>query len=183
MLQQFLEQYGYLALLIGTFFEGETVLVLAGFLAHRGYLQLDYVIATAFIGSYAGDQLWYFLGRRHGRAMLARRPHWQATGDRALRLLHKHPDLWVLGFRFVYGLRSVMPIAIGLSGYPPLRFMLLNAVSALIWAAALAQAAFHLGTVLQTLLDDLARYELWILAALALLGGGLWLRRRLKRQG
>ena len=115
--------------------------------------------------------------------MLARRPHWQATGDRALRLLHKHPDLWVLGFRFVYGLRSVMPVAIGLSGYPPLRFMLLNAVSALIWAAALAQAAFHLGTVLQTLLDDLARYELWILAAMALLGGGLWLRRRLKRQG
>ncbi|MFN2964422.1 DedA family protein, partial [Escherichia coli] len=46
-------------------FEGETILVLAGFLAFRGYMQLDTVILTAFLGSYAGDQLWYFLGRRH----------------------------------------------------------------------------------------------------------------------
>ena len=183
MLQQFLQEFGYFALFLGTFFEGETILVLAGFLAFRGYMDLKLVMIVAFLGSYAGDQLWYFLGRKHGRKLLARKPRWQLMGDKALEHIRKHPDIWVLSFRFVYGLRSVMPVAIGLSGYPPLRFMLLNAVSALIWAAALAQAAFHLGTVLQTLLDDLARYELWILAAMALLGGGLWLRRRLKRQG
>ena len=37
MLQAFLQDYGYLALFIGTFFEGETILVLAGFLASRGF--------------------------------------------------------------------------------------------------------------------------------------------------
>ena len=66
MLQQFLQDFGYFALFLGTFFEGETILVLAGFLAFRGYMQLEYVVAVAFMGSYAGDQLWYFLGRRHG---------------------------------------------------------------------------------------------------------------------
>ncbi|WP_424792969.1 DedA family protein, partial [Pseudomonas aeruginosa] len=73
MLQQFLQDFGYFALFLGTFFEGETILVLAGFLAFRGYMQLDTVILTAFLGSYAGDQLWYFLGRRHGRRLLARK--------------------------------------------------------------------------------------------------------------
>ncbi|MGC7442903.1 DedA family protein, partial [Xanthomonas citri pv. citri] len=76
-------------------------------------MQLDTVILTAFLGSYAGDQLWYFLGRRHGRRLLARKPRWQKLGDKALDHVRRHPDLWVLSFRFVYGLRTVMPVAIG----------------------------------------------------------------------
>ena len=74
MLQQFLHDFGYLALFIGTFFEGETILVLAGFLAFRGYMDINLVVVVAFCGSYAGDQLWYFLGRKHGRKLLARKP-------------------------------------------------------------------------------------------------------------
>jgi membrane protein DedA with SNARE-associated domain len=118
MLQQFLQEFGYFALFLGTFFEGETILVLAGFLAFRGYMDLKLVMIVAFLGSYAGDQLWYFLGRKHGRKLLARKPRWQLMGDKALEHIRKHPDIWVLSFRFVYGLRTVMPVAIGLSGLP-----------------------------------------------------------------
>ncbi|WP_345893667.1 VTT domain-containing protein, partial [Pseudomonas protegens] len=140
MLQQFLQDFGYFALFLGTFFEGETILVLAGFLAFRGYMDINLVMVVAFFGSYAGDQLWYFLGRKHGRKLLARKPRWQMMGDRALEHIRKHPDIWVLSFRFVYGLRTVMPVAIGLSGYPPGRYLLLNGIGAAIWAIALAQA-------------------------------------------
>jgi membrane protein DedA with SNARE-associated domain len=38
-LESILDPYGYLAVLVGTFLEGETILVLGGFAAHRGYLQ------------------------------------------------------------------------------------------------------------------------------------------------
>ena len=79
MLQQFLQDFGYFALFLGTFFEGETILVLAGFLAFRGYMDINMVVLVAFFGSYAGDQLWYFMGRRHGRKLLARKPRWQAS--------------------------------------------------------------------------------------------------------
>ena len=36
-LEPLVSTYGYPALLVGTFLEGETILVIAGFLAHRGY--------------------------------------------------------------------------------------------------------------------------------------------------
>lgn len=180
MLQQFLQDFGYLALLLGTFFEGETILVLAGFLAFRGYLNIHLVVLTAFLGSYAGDQLWYYLGRLKGRALLRRKPHWQALGDKALNHIRRHPDLWVLSFRFVYGLRTVMPIAIGLSGYAPLRYLLLNGLGAIVWATALGWAAYHFGAVLETVLGDIKRYEFWVLGALILLGVGLWVRRALR---
>lgn len=154
MLQQFLQEFGYFALFLGTFFEGETILVLAGFLAFRGYMDLKLVMIVAFLGSYAGDQLWYFLGRKHGRKLLARKPRWQLMGDKALEHIRKHPDIWVLSFRFVYGLRTVMPVAIGLSGYPPGRYLLLNGIGAAIWAIALATAAYHFGAVLEGLLGS-----------------------------
>ena len=53
MLQQFLHDFGYFALFLGTFFEGETILVLAGFLAFRGYMDINIVVVVAFCGSYA----------------------------------------------------------------------------------------------------------------------------------
>ncbi|GFM80552.1 membrane protein [Pseudomonas cichorii] len=180
MLQNFLNDFGYFALFLGTFFEGETILVLAGFLAFRGYMDLNVVILVAFCGSYAGDQLWYYMGRRHGRKLLARKPRWQLMGDKALRLVRKHPDIWVLSFRFVYGLRTVMPVAIGMSGYPPLRYLVLNGIGAAIWAAALGSAAYHFGAVMEGLLGNIKKYELWVLGGLLLLGLALWLRRRIK---
>lgn len=180
MLQQFLHDFGYFALFLGTFFEGETILVLAGFLAFRGYMDINLVVVVAFFGSYAGDQLWYYMGRKHGRKLLARKPRWQLMGDKALEHIRKHPDIWVLSFRFVYGLRTVMPVAIGLSGYPPLRYLILNGIGAAIWALALGAAAYHFGAVLEGMLGSIKKYELWVLGALLLLGFGLWLRRRIK---
>jgi membrane protein DedA with SNARE-associated domain len=180
MLQQFLHDFGYFALFLGTFFEGETILVLAGFLAFRGYMDINLVVVIAFFGSYAGDQLWYFLGRKHGRKLLARKPRWQLMGDKALEHIRKHPDIWVLSFRFVYGLRTVMPVAIGLSGYPPLRYLILNGIGAAVWAAALGAAAYHFGAVLEGMLGSVKKYELWVLGALLVLGFALWLRRRIK---
>nr|WP_017938106.1 DedA family protein [Pseudomonas thermotolerans] len=180
MLQEFLQDFGYFALFLGTFFEGETILVLAGFLAFRGYMDINLVVATAFCGSYAGDQLWYYLGRHKGRQILARKPRWQALGDRALRHVRRHPDLWVLIFRFVYGLRTVMPVAIGMSGYPPLRYLILNGIGAIVWALALGLAAYHFGTVMEGILGSVKKYELWVLGGLLVVGCLLWLRRWLK---
>lgn len=178
MLEDLLQQFGYPALLLGTFLEGEMSLLLAAYLALRGYLNLEAVVLFAFCGTFASDQLWYYLGRRHGRRLLVRRPRWQALGDQALRHLRRHPDLWVLSFRFIYGMRTVMPLAIGLSGYSWRRYVLLDAIGAALWAGGLGLAAYHLGAALEVLLGDLRRYQLYVFATLALLGAALWLRRR-----
>lgn len=181
MLEQLLQQFGYPAVLLGTFLEGEMSLLLAAYLALRGYLSIELVVLFACCGTYASDQLWYFLGRRHGRRILARRPHWQGLGDKALLLLRRHPDLWVLGFRFIYGMRTVMPLAIGLSGYSWRRYLLLDAIGVAIWASGLGLAAYHLGAALETILGDFRRYQLYVFGALLLIALGFWLRQRLRR--
>jgi membrane protein DedA with SNARE-associated domain len=77
MLEEMVAQYGYAALLAGTFLEGETILIMAGFAAHQGYLKLIWVIFAAFTGSLAGDQFYFLPGRLKGGPILQRHPVWQ----------------------------------------------------------------------------------------------------------
>ena len=77
-LQSLVENYGYYAVFVGTFLEGETILIMAGFAAHSGYLALPWVMLVAFFGGLLGDQLCFFLGRRHGRRILQRFPKLRA---------------------------------------------------------------------------------------------------------
>lgn len=75
-MEQLVTDYGYLAILIGTFLEGEVILVIGGFLVHRGYLDLPVVIAVAFIGTLVGDQLYFNLGRTRGKRFTAKNGPW-----------------------------------------------------------------------------------------------------------
>lgn len=174
MLQSFIENYGYLAILIGTFFEGETILILAGLAAHLGYLQLPWVIAAAFTGSLAGDQLYFRLGRRHGQRWLERRPRWQRRSHRVLVLLERHQTLLIIGFRFLYGLRTAAPFVIGMSGISPQRFLLLNTIGALLWSVAVGVLGYLFGHTFELLLGEIRRYELELFTVIAIAGLLVW---------
>jgi len=152
------------------------VLVLAGFAAHRGYLELPQVLVAAFLGTLLGDQIWFTLGRTRGRELLARRPAWQARVEqtRAWILAHQQAVLW--SFRFLYGLRTVAPFVLGMSGVRPLRFAVFNLLSAAVWTLAIGCAGYALGTALETLLGDLRRLEGLVFLAIAATGALLWLR-------
>ncbi|MCX5908799.1 MAG: VTT domain-containing protein, partial [Deltaproteobacteria bacterium] len=99
--EYYIAHYGYWAILAGTFLEGETILILGGFAAHRGYLELPWVILCAFIGTLGGDQLFFFLGRKYGPKILARRPSWQSRVDQVHRLSERFRHWLILLFRFI----------------------------------------------------------------------------------
>ncbi len=181
-LESLIESYGYLALVVGTFFEGETVLVLGGFLAHQGYLELPWVILAAFAGSLAGDQLLFFLGRKHGPYFFRRLPSLRASIEMVSSKLHRYQTLLILGFRFVYGFRTVTPFAIGMSPVPSMKFVILNAISALLWASAIGTAGYLFGKALETLLGDIRRYELEVMAGILIVGAAIWTVRFLRKR-
>jgi membrane protein DedA with SNARE-associated domain len=150
---QLISDNGYLAILITTFFEGETIQIFAGWAAHKGLLSFPYVVAAGFAGSLAGDQLYYWLGRRFGRPLMHRFPWLETRSAPALSLLRRHDNWFILGFRFVYGVRNIAPFACGVAGIGALRYTLLNTTAALIWATSFATAGYFFGKAIGRMVD------------------------------
>ncbi len=175
--------YGYAAIGVGTFLEGETILILGGFAAHRGYLALSGVILAAFLGSLFGDQLYYYIGRTKGKMLLEKRPKWQSKSEKVFSMLDKHQILLVLGFRFLYGLRTVAPFLIGASKIPPARFLTLNIIGAAIWAIAIGVCGYLFGQALEVIIGDIKHYELLIFTVLGIVGIVFWMAHFIKKRG
>ena len=173
-MEAFLQTYGYWAVLIGTFLEGETILVMGGLAAYQGYMDLKGVVLAAFVGNLCGDQFFFFLGRRHSAFFLNRRPGWKSKLDRANRLINRFQTPLILGFRFLYGLRTVMPFTIGISGVPVLRFVFLNALGAIFWAAVVGGGGYLFGNALEGILGNIRHYEKMLFVLVALAGAVVW---------
>ena len=162
-----IDSYGYLAVLVGAFLEGETILALAGLAAYRGYLDFYTVVAIAMIAGFAGDQFFFVVGRRHGARVLARFPHAQ---ERALAfdamLARWHAPL-IVAIRFMYGFRIVGPILLGMGRVSSLRFVVYNFIGAAIWAPLVAGIGYFFGSVIEVVLGDMEHFEMWLFAGIA----------------
>jgi len=174
-LEGLISTYGYLAVGVGTFFEGETILVLGSFAAHQGSLELPLVILVAFLGTLCGDQLYFFIGHFKGQTFIEKRPAWKAKSEKVFDLLKRHQILLILGFRFLYGLRNITPFLIGASGIPPLRFLILNIIGALIWATTVGVLGYMLGSVIEQMIGKIQKYELYVFGFIAIAGMLIWL--------
>jgi membrane protein DedA with SNARE-associated domain len=172
--ETFIQHYGYAAVLVGTFLEGEIILVLAGMAAHHGYMNLSLVIGAAFLGTAFGDLLYFFLGRWHGDDFLKKKPSWQRRAARVHDLLERYQTLLILSFRFLYGLRTVTPFVLGMSRVAAWKFALVSILGALLWAAAVGYAGYLFGNAAERVLGDVKHYEIIVFAVLAALGAIMW---------
>jgi membrane protein DedA with SNARE-associated domain len=169
-LEELISTYGYAAIALGTFLEGETILILGGLAAYRGYLELPWVLVSAFWGTLLGDQLYFYIGRAKGQSVLEKHRNWKSKSEKVFSLLNKHQVLLILGFRFLYGLRTVTPIVLGASRIAPVRFLILNIFGALTWTIAIGVMGYIFGHTLEVIIGDVKRYELWLFIGLAALG-------------
>jgi len=153
-IHELLRQYGdwfYLLTFLWTAIEGETFVIFAGLAAQKGVLNVFLLFLAAWLGSMTGDQIFFFLGRRFGTHILEHMPHLKPRIDRVLGWLEKYAVIFILSYRFMYGLRNVSGVAVGLSHLPWRRFALWNAVAAFVWAATFVGFGYMFGDVIEHL--------------------------------
>ncbi|UAK23248.1 DedA family protein [Sphingomonas nostoxanthinifaciens] len=172
--------YGLLAIFAGAGIEGEAVVITGGVLAHQGLLSLPGVALAAAAGSCCVDQIWFFLGRRFRDHPWIQAMTKRPAFARALRELERRPTGFIFAFRFIYGLRTVSPIAIGVSTVPARRFIPLNILAAALWAPLIAGLGFVFGKMLDPWLHDLRGVVLGVMAAVIVVSAGVaaWRWRR-----
>jgi membrane protein DedA with SNARE-associated domain len=180
-------EYGawfYLLTFAWTFIEGETFVLVAGFAAAQGLLNAPLLLLAAWLGSFAGDQFYFWIGRNFGLRLLSRRPPWRERVDSALGWVKRYDKWFILSFRFIYGIRNVSSFALGVSGIGWQRFLVFNLTAALLWASCFVGAGFFCGRAIDHMLGDAHRFSVLMLVAFTVLlaGGVLYYRFRRRRR-
>lgn len=141
----FLESSAFLGLLV----PGEVAVVIAGFLASKGYLRIGDCLLVVAAGALLGDSAGYFLGRlvgkgyfqRHRRLLLLKEKHVM----KAEEYVRRHGGRIVLLGRFVNVLRTMAPFAAGMSRMPYRKFLPYNAAGCVVWSLAFTLLGYFFG--------------------------------------
>ena len=168
-----LKEYGYVILFAWGMLEGEAGLVMAGLLSHTGDMNLYLAIFIAGLGGFAGDQVYFYIGRFNKSYV-----HKKFKGQRrkfalAHLLLKKYG--WPIIFiqRYMYGMRTIIPISIGLTRYSAKMFAFINLISAWCWAAITIVPVWYFGEEILKLLHWAKEHWYFALPFAVLFGGSI----------
>lgn len=166
-----LKEYGYIILFLWSILEGEIGLIMAGIMTHTGDMNYFLAVFIAGLGGFTGDQIYFYIGR-FNKGFIQRKLHNQRRKFAIAHLLLKKYG-WPIIFaqRYMYGLRTVIPMSIGLTKYSGQQFALINLLSAWVWAAITITPAYIFGDHILDLLNYAKQH--WYFA-LPIAGGFLW---------
>ncbi len=187
-LAHLLSTYGYWLMAFGALIEGETFLIAGGIAAHKGYFHLGGLILLAVVGSTIHDCFFFFLGRLGGDRFIKKKPQLYEKAERILDLFEKYGIWLIIGLRFAYGLRTMIPTVFGISHISNAKFIFYDVLGGILWACTFILGGYFFGAVLDqvmTQFDNYSAYVFYGLLGLAgvvlLLGLGYW-RYRVRRK-
>ena len=174
ILMEFLKEYSYPILFIWSIMEGETGLVMAGILSHTGDMNLWLSILIAGLGGFTGDMIYFAIGRYNRKYVYRKFVSQRRKFALANILLKKYG--WPIIFiqRYLYGMRTVIPIAIGMTRYPMSKFIIINFLSAMVWASVTILLAWYFGEEILNILHLAKDYWYIALPFGALMAGGVY---------
>ena len=169
---EWIKEYGYIILFIWSIAEGETGLVMAGVLSHTGDMTLSIAIVVAALGGFAGDQIYFYIGRYNKSYIHSEFRAHRRKFALAHLLLKKYGWPIIFVQRYMYGLRTILPMAIGVTKYDAKKFALINFISAFAWASITIIPAYIFGEeILEVLKYIKAHWYVALPIGIALAGG------------
>lgn len=140
-----LPQYGYFAVLLAAFWEGEAVLIAAGTLCGAGYLDWRLTILAAAIGGSAGDQIYFYAAHQRAARLVQKSKRLRKLYPRISKFVLRHGTIAVLLSRFAAGLRITIPLVCATAAMPARKYSSLNFLSALCWASVWVAISYQFG--------------------------------------
>ncbi|MDR0695670.1 MAG: DedA family protein [Holosporales bacterium] len=169
-IEGFVRDWGYLAVLIGSIFEGEVILITASAYAACEILSITKVFTVALATTIVVDQVLYWVGYTVGTDWIIKKiPRLEESRKRVFTLLKKMDILFIFAFRFIYGIRTVSPIIIGAARVRPIKFMIFNIFSGICWASVSCFVGYTMADVVIDGKIDIRLVPLFVLLTLAVL--------------
>jgi len=168
-MEHLIRQYGYAALFLGVLLEGEWAVLLACLAVKAGYLKLLGVFGIAFSATYLGTEFAFGIACWAKDVVFRWFPQLERKIDSLSLVSHKFAPMLVIGYRFLYGIRAVVPFGLGISKIPFWQFSGWNLAGALLWTAVVTTAGYFLGTLLMPILKSIQKIEFVLFIIILLL--------------
>jgi membrane protein DedA with SNARE-associated domain len=178
------QAWGYPVVVVGTALQGDAALLICGFLAHQGYLNVFLVWLVGALSAAAGDVIYFYLGWRWGDKVLNKLPGMAKSSLAWARdVVDRNPTRVMIFMRYFFGVRMAMPILCGMSSIPFGRFFRYILLTAFIWAGIFVWAGYLFGLAAKQIVGKVEEFEIIFVVALAVLSivYGLISKRASKR--
>jgi membrane protein DedA with SNARE-associated domain len=166
--------YGYIGLFIYSLGGGFVALMAAAVLASQGKMDLGLAMGIAFIANFIGDTLLFYMARYHKIDMM----NYFRKHRRKLALSHllmkKHGSWVIFMQKFVYGIKTLIPLAIGITKYPFVKFSVFNFFAAILWTLVVGIGSYLAGNVLMSGYEIIAARPYLAPIIIAVLAGIIW---------
>jgi membrane protein DedA with SNARE-associated domain len=161
----YLAHYGYIAIVVGTFLEGETTVLIGGIFSKLRYMELNRVMIAAFTGTMLGDCTFFFLGKYLGRNLIEKYEFLRCRIPLANRIIKRYGNFILFLVRFFVGVRGIILLLLGCTDIKKRTFFLYSTLSALLWSVAVSLIGYVFGEVVYIFANDVRKYELYIIPA------------------
>ncbi|WP_205588716.1 DedA family protein [Poseidonibacter antarcticus] len=168
-----LKEYGYIILFAWGMIEGEAGLIMAGLLSHSGHMNLYIAIFVAGLGGFAGDQVYFYIGRFNKSYVNKKFKGQRRKFALAHLLLQKYGWPIIFAQRYMYGMRTIIPISIGLTRYSAKMFAFINLLSAWCWATFTIVPVWYFGEEILEVLHWIKEYWYFVLPIVLGFGGSM----------
>ena len=177
-LEDFISKYGYLSIFILTFFEGESVLIAAGFLAYNHYLDANAVVLISAMASYIGHGA-FFLIALHRRETFLKyvQKVVKVNLSKLESLMERYGVASIFISQWLYGFRLLSAAVLGLSRMGKKKYFIYLLISCLIWAAICTYGGYFFGATLKNIAGNIKEYEVPIALGVLVAGFIIWLLR------
>ena len=141
-MEEFIKDWGYIALFLYSFGGGFIGLAIASVLSYSGDLNIYVSILIAGISNFIGGQFLFFLARKNKNyAKDMMRKHGRKIALTHL-LMRKYGSFVIFIQKYIYGIKTLVPLAMGITKYSAIKFTILNAMAAFLWACVIGYASF-----------------------------------------
>src|SRR5436190_4152196 len=140
-----LPKYGYFAVLVAAFLEGEVFLIAAGALCGSGYLDWRWTIIAGAIGGSAGDQIYFYAAHQRAARAIQKSKRLRKWYPKISKFVMRHSTMAVLLSRFAAGLRITIPLVCATAGMPAKKYSTLNLISGFAWASFWVAVTYQIG--------------------------------------
>jgi len=165
-LEELIREWGYIILFLYSFGGGFLALAVAGVLSYTGDLNIVASIIVAGSANFVGDQFLFTLARNNKQYAKTMMGKYGRKVALAHLLMRRYGSPVVFIQKYIYGIKTLIPLAMGLTKYSLKKFTVFNAVATVVWALVVGYASFYMGEVILNLADDFKMYGIALVIAI-----------------